>query len=58
MSWLVALSQQQVEQTMIFYLCPRPVFLVSVSDGDNSRQAILATMDNLRRRSRHTPRIQ
>lgn len=32
----LGLSPQMVEQTMVFYLCPRPVFLVSVSDRENS----------------------
>jgi flavin reductase (DIM6/NTAB) family NADH-FMN oxidoreductase RutF len=31
-----SLAAQIVEQTMIFYLCPRPVFLVSVDDGQHS----------------------
>jgi flavin reductase (DIM6/NTAB) family NADH-FMN oxidoreductase RutF len=31
-----SLAPDEVEQTMIFYLCPRPVFLVSVDDGKHS----------------------
>jgi flavin reductase (DIM6/NTAB) family NADH-FMN oxidoreductase RutF len=30
------MSPRAVEQTMIFYLCPRPVFLISVQDGEHS----------------------
>jgi flavin reductase (DIM6/NTAB) family NADH-FMN oxidoreductase RutF len=32
----LALSLETVEQTLIFYICPRPVFLVSVDDGRHS----------------------
>ncbi len=32
----LALTQTAVEQTLIFYLCPRPVYLVSVDDGEHS----------------------
>jgi len=32
----LALAPRAVEHTLIFYLCPRPVFLVSVDDGRHS----------------------
>jgi flavin reductase (DIM6/NTAB) family NADH-FMN oxidoreductase RutF len=32
----LTLPPSAVEQTMIFYMCPRPVFLVSVADGEHS----------------------
>lgn len=32
----LALTPSVVEQTLIFYICPRPVFLVSVDDGQHS----------------------
>jgi flavin reductase (DIM6/NTAB) family NADH-FMN oxidoreductase RutF len=32
----LALGPSAVEQTLIFYICPRPVFLVSVDDGQHS----------------------
>jgi flavin reductase (DIM6/NTAB) family NADH-FMN oxidoreductase RutF len=32
----LALDPSAVEQTLIFYICPRPVFLVSVDDGQHS----------------------
>jgi flavin reductase (DIM6/NTAB) family NADH-FMN oxidoreductase RutF len=32
----LALDPSAVEQTLIFYICPRPVFLVSVDDGRHS----------------------
>jgi flavin reductase (DIM6/NTAB) family NADH-FMN oxidoreductase RutF len=32
----LALAPAAVEQSLIFYLCPRPVFLVSVDDGQHS----------------------
>jgi flavin reductase (DIM6/NTAB) family NADH-FMN oxidoreductase RutF len=31
-----ALTATEVQQVMIFYMCPRPVFLVSVDDGQHS----------------------
>jgi flavin reductase (DIM6/NTAB) family NADH-FMN oxidoreductase RutF len=31
-----SLAAEVVDQTMIFYICPRPVFLVSVDDGRHS----------------------
>jgi flavin reductase (DIM6/NTAB) family NADH-FMN oxidoreductase RutF len=31
-----SLAPNVLEQTMIFYICPRPVFLVSVDDGQHS----------------------
>jgi flavin reductase (DIM6/NTAB) family NADH-FMN oxidoreductase RutF len=32
----LTLPPRAVEQTMIFYMCPRPVFLISVDDGEHS----------------------
>ena len=32
----MASAPQAIEQTLIFYICPRPVFLVSVDDGRHS----------------------
>jgi flavin reductase (DIM6/NTAB) family NADH-FMN oxidoreductase RutF len=32
----LTLSPRAVEQTLIFYMCPRPVFLISVDDGEHS----------------------